>query len=64
MPNTLIEIAQADAGWAVRWNDATAATFPDTAAAVSYARDLSSTLEQGGCAPRIRVYFSQGSQRD
>jgi hypothetical protein len=58
MSTRLIEIAEAEAGWTVRWNDAIAATFPDTAAALAYARSLSTGLEEPGAEPRIRVYLS------
>jgi hypothetical protein len=58
MSTRLIEIAEADAGWTVRWNDEIAATFPDTAAALAYARSLSAGLETPGAEPRIRVYLS------
>jgi hypothetical protein len=57
MSMRLIEIAEADAGWTVRWNNEIAATFADATSALTYARGLSAGLDAAGPEPRIRVYF-------
>ena len=54
----VIEIAEAESGWTVCWNNEIAATFAETAAALAYARRLSAGLQTPGPEPRIRVYFT------
>ena len=55
MAPSVIEIAEANDGWNVRWKTATRATFPNAAAAVRYAQELSTTERR---RPRVRVYFT------
>jgi|KBSSwiStaDraftv2_1062776.scaffolds.fasta_scaffold175141_3 hypothetical protein len=55
MSTSVIEVAEAECGWSVRWKQRVESNFPDAAAAVRYAQRLSSEERQ---APRVRVYFA------
>jgi hypothetical protein len=51
----VIEIAEVEGCWSVRWEERIKATFPNVAAAVRYAQKLSTGGDQ---PPRVRVYFT------